>query len=161
MSLMQTALFFASALNKGSYGFNGFGHNIVLDDVFEQEGTEPPRKKACVVKSAPMTAGKKALTATKMARKSVPTTAAGKPSTSEQDPDYEPGEGGGAGESDDDSNTEDVINPLIDQELCIYDCYAVDITDGYYNTKNSIRTCPMKNQCYYGQQCASSEEFKT
>ena len=40
-----------------------------------------------------MTAGKKAQTATKVARKSVPTAAAGKQSTStaEQDPDYEPG----------------------------------------------------------------------
>ena len=94
MSLMQKAIFFASALNKGSYGFNGFGHNIVLDDFFEQEGTEPPRKKVHVVKSVPMTEGKKAPTATNVARKSVPTAAAGKPSTSEQDPDYEPGEVG-------------------------------------------------------------------
>ena len=47
MSLMQKALFSASALNKGSYGYNGFGHNIVLEDFFEVEGTEPPRKK-CV-----------------------------------------------------------------------------------------------------------------
>ena len=47
MSLMQKALFFVSALNKGSYGFNGFGHNIVLEDFFEVEGTEPPWKK-CV-----------------------------------------------------------------------------------------------------------------
>ena len=89
MSLMQKALFFASALNKGSYGFNGLGHNIVLDDFFEQEGTEPPRKRACVVKSVPMTVDKKLPAATKVARKSVPTAAAGKPSTSEQDPDYE------------------------------------------------------------------------
>ena len=117
---MQKALFFASALNKGSYGFNGFGHNIVLEDFFEVEGAEPPRKKACVVKSVPMTAGKKVQTATKVARKSVPTAAAGKRSTStaEQDPDYEPGEGG-TGESDDELDTEDVINPLIDQELYI------------------------------------------
>ena len=50
MALMQKALFFASALNKGSYGYNGFGHNIVVDDFFEQEGTEPLRKKARVVK---------------------------------------------------------------------------------------------------------------
>ena len=41
-----------------------------------------------------MTVGKKPPTATKVARKGVPTAAAGKPSTSEQDPDYEPGEGG-------------------------------------------------------------------
>ena len=75
---MQKALFFASALNKGSYWLNGFGHNIVLEDFFEVEGAEPPRKKACVVKSVPMTAGKKAQTATKVARKRVPTAAAGK-----------------------------------------------------------------------------------
>ena len=69
---------------------------------------------------------------------------------------------GGAGESDDDdSDTEDVINPLIDQELYIYDCYMVDITDGHYNTKASIKTCPTKNQCYCSQQFASSDEFKT
>ena len=55
MSLMQKVLFFASALNKGSYGFKGFGHNIVLEDFFEVEGAEPPRKKACVVQSVPMT----------------------------------------------------------------------------------------------------------
>ena len=103
MPLMQKALFFASALNKGSYGYKSFGHNIVLEDFFEVEGTESPRKKAHVVQSVPITAGKKAQTSTKVARKSVPTAAAGKPSTStaEQDPDYEPGEGG-AWESDDD-----------------------------------------------------------
>ena len=127
---------------------------------FEQEDTEPPRKRACVVKSVPMTVGKKPPTVTKVARKSVPTAAAGKPSTSKQDPDYEPGEVG-AGESDDDSDTEDVINPLIDQELYIYDCYAVDITDGNYNTKTSIKTCPTKDQCYCSQQFVSSDEFKT
>ena len=72
----------------------GFGHNIVLDDFSEQEGTEPPRKKVPVVKPVPMTVGKKLPSATKVARKSVPTAAAGKQSTTEQDPDYEPGEGG-------------------------------------------------------------------
>ena len=61
---------------------------------FEQDGTEPPRKKVHVVKSVPMTVGNKLPTATKMARKSVLTAAAGKPSKLEQDPDYEPGEGG-------------------------------------------------------------------
>ena len=35
MALMQKALFFASALNKGSYAYNSFGHEIVLDDFFE------------------------------------------------------------------------------------------------------------------------------
>ena len=54
MALMQKALFFTSALNKGSYGYNGFGYNILVDDFFEQEGTEPPRKKARVVKSVPL-----------------------------------------------------------------------------------------------------------
>ena len=100
---MQKPLFFASALNKGSYGFNGFGHNIVLEDFFEVEGAELPRKTACVLQSVPMTVGKKVHTATKVARKSVPTAAAGKPSTS-TDPNYEPGERRGAGESDDDDS---------------------------------------------------------
>ena len=94
MSLMQKALFFASVLNKGSYGYYGFGHNIVLDDFFEQEGTEPPRKRVHVVKSVPMTMGKKPPTVTKVAKKTLPTSAAGKASTSEQDPDYELPEGG-------------------------------------------------------------------
>ena len=31
MALMQKVLFFASALNKGSYAYNGFGHNIVVE----------------------------------------------------------------------------------------------------------------------------------
>ena len=94
-----------------------------------------------------MTAGKKVQTATKVARKSVHTAAAGKPSTS-TDPDYEPGEGGAGESDDDDSDTEDVINLLIVQELYIYDCYTVDITDGHYNTKTSIKTCPTKNQFF-------------
>ena len=42
-----------------------------------------------------MTVSKRPPTATKVARKRVPTAAAGKPSTSEQDPEYEPPEGGG------------------------------------------------------------------
>ena len=54
-----------------------------------------------------------------------------------------------------------MINPLINQELYIYDCYVVDITDGHYNTKTSIETCPTKNQCYCSQQFASSDKFKT
>ena len=61
VALMQEALYFASALNKGSYGYNGFGHNIVVHDFFEQEGTEPLRKKARVVKSVPLATGKKPL----------------------------------------------------------------------------------------------------
>ena len=87
---------------------------IVLEDFFEVEGAEPPGNKACVLQSVPMTVGKKVQTATKVARKSVLTAAAGKPSTStaEQDPDYEPGEVRGTGESDDESDTEDVINSL-------------------------------------------------
>ena len=161
MALMQKALFFASALNKGSYGYNRFGHNIVVDDFFEQEGTEPPRKKARVVKSVPLAMGKKPPTATKVTRKTQPSAAAGRASTS--DPDYQPPEGAPEGDSDEESvsDTEDVVNPLIDQEIYIYDCYAVDITDAQYNTKTGIKTCPTKNQCYCGQQFGSPQEFKT
>ena len=64
MALIQKTLFFASALNKGSYDYNGFGHNVVVDDFCEQEGTEPLRKKARVVKSVPLAMGKKPPTAT-------------------------------------------------------------------------------------------------
>ena len=46
MSFMQKALFFASALNKGSYTFNGFGHTITVDDFFEAEEAEPPQKES-------------------------------------------------------------------------------------------------------------------
>ena len=159
MALMQKALFFASALNKGFYGYNGLGHNIVVDDFFEQEGTEPPRKRARVVKSVPLAMAKKPPTATKVAKKTQPSAAAGKASTS--DPDYQPPEGAPQGDSDVESDTEDVINPLIDQEIYIYDCYTVDITVAQYNTKTSIKTCPTKNQCYCGQQFGSPEEFKT
>ena len=59
MSFMQKALFFAPALNKGSYAVNGFGHTITVDDFFEVEEAEPPRKKARVAKSVPLAAGKK------------------------------------------------------------------------------------------------------
>ena len=45
MTFMQKALFFASALNKGSYTFNGFGHTINVDDFFEAEEAEPQEKK--------------------------------------------------------------------------------------------------------------------
>ena len=76
---------------KGSYDYNGFGHNIVVDDFFEQEGTEPPRKRARVVKSVPLATGKKLPTATKVAKKTQPSAAAGKASNS--DPDYQPPEG--------------------------------------------------------------------
>ena len=105
--------------------------------------------------------GKKPPTATKVARKTQPSAAAGKASTS--DPDYQPPEGPPEGDSDEESvsDTEDVINPLIDQELCIYDCYAMDIADAQYNTKTGIKTCPTKNQCYCGQQFGSPQEFKT
>ena len=129
MALMQKALFFASALNKVSYAYNGFGHNIVVDDFFEQEGTEPLRKKARVVKSVPLAMGKKTPTASKVARKTQPSAAASKASTS--DPDYQPPEGASEGDSDEESvsDTEDVINSLIDQDLYIYDSYAMDITD--------------------------------
>ena len=89
MALMQKALFFSSALNKGSYAYNGFGHDIVLMIFLKFHGKEPPRKKVCVVKSVPYTMSKKPQTATKVARKTTPTA-----STSEQDPDYEPPQGG-------------------------------------------------------------------
>ena len=161
MALMQKALYFASALNKGSYAYNGFGHNIEVDDFFEQEGTEPLRKKARVVKSVPLAVGKKPPTATKVARKTQPSAAASTASTS--DPDYQPPEGAPEGDSDGESvsDTEDVTNPLIDQDICIYDCYTVDITDAQYNTKTGIKTCPNKNQCYCGQEFGSPQEFKT
>ena len=91
------------------------------------------------MKSVPYVLGKKPPTATKVASKTQPSAAADKASTS--DADYEPPEGG---DSDVESDTEDVINPLIDQELYIYDYYMVDITDERYNTKTSIKTCPTK-----------------
>ena len=84
----------------GAYGYNGFGHNIVVDVFFEQEGTEPLRKKARVVKSAPLATGKKPPTATKVARKTQPSAAASKASTSY--PDYQPPEGAAEGDSDED-----------------------------------------------------------
>ena len=116
----------------------------MVDDFFEQEGTEPLRKKARVVKSVPLAMGKKPPTASKVARKTQPSAAAGKASTS--DPDYQPPEGASEGDSDEESvsDTEDVINSLIDQDLYIYDCYAMDITDAQYNTKTDIKTCPSK-----------------
>ena len=96
MTFMQKALFFASALNKGSYAFNGFGHTITVDDFFEAEEAESPRKKARVVKSVPLAAGKKPQVATKVAKKTQPSTGA-KAGTS-GNPTYEPGEGEGQGE---------------------------------------------------------------
>ena len=62
-------------------------------------------------------------------RKTQPSAAVGKASTS--DPDYQPPEGAPEGDSDEESvlDTEDVINPLIDKDLYIYYCYSVDITD--------------------------------
>ena len=133
----------------------------MVDDFFEQEGTEPLRKKARVVKSMPLAMGNKPLTATKVARKTQPSAAAGKASTS--DPDYQPPEGAPEGDSDEESvsDTEDVINSLIDQEIYMYDCYAMDISDAQYNTKTGIKTCPTKNQYYCGQQFGSPQEFKT
>ena len=52
-----------------------------------------------------------------MARKTQPSAAAGKASTS--DPDYQPPEGAPEGDTDEESvsDTEDVINPLIDQDI--------------------------------------------
>ena len=63
----------------------------MVDDLFEQEGTEPLRKKVRVVKSVPLAMGEKPPMATKVARKTQPSAAAGKASTS--DPDYQPPEG--------------------------------------------------------------------
>ena len=155
MSFMQKALFFASALNKGSYAFNGFGHTITVDDFFE---AEPPRKKARVVKSVPLAAGKKPQVATKVAKKTQPSTGA-KVGTS-GDPTYEPGKGEGQGDvSDSESESEDVIHPLIEQDLYVYECYNVVISDGHYNTKTNIKTCPQKNQCYCGEQFEIQAEF--
>ena len=133
----------------------------MVDGFFEQEGTKPLRKKARVVKSVPLAMGKKPPTATKVARKTQPSAAASKASTS--DPDYQPPEGAPEGDSDEESvsDTEDVINPLIDQEIYIYDYYAMDITDTQYNTKTGIKTCPTKKQCYCGQQFGFPQEFKT
>ena len=148
MSFMQKALFFVSALNKGSYAFNGFGHTITVDDFFEAEDAEPPRKKARVVKSVPLAAGKKPQMATKVAKKTQLSMGA-KVGTS-SDPTYEPGEGQGD-VSDSESESEDVIHPLIEQDLYVYECYNVDISDAHYNTKTNIKTCPLKNQCYCGE----------
>ena len=55
-------------------------------------------------------------------RKTQPSAAAGKASTT--DPDYQPPEGAPEGDSDEESvsDTKDVINPLTDQEIYIYDC---------------------------------------
>ena len=97
----------------------------MVDDFYEQEGTEPLRKKARVVKSVSLAMGKKPPTATKVARKTQPSAAASKASTS--DPDYQPPEGDSNEESV--SDIEDVINPLIDQDINIYDCYTMNITD--------------------------------
>ena len=127
MSFMQKALFFTSALNKGSYTFNGFGYTITVDDFFEAEEAEPPRKKARVVKSVPLAAGKKPQVATKFAKKTQPSTGA-KAGTS-GDPTYEPGEGEGQGDvSESESESEDVIHSLIEQYLYVYKCYNVDVT---------------------------------
>ena len=152
MSFMQKALFFASALNKGSYAVNGFGHTITVDDFFEIEEGEPPRKKARVVKSVPLAAGKKPQVAKKTQLSTGP-----KAGTS-SDPTSEPGEGQGD-VSDSESESEDVIHPLIEQDLYVYECYNVDIIDAHYNTKTNIKTCPLKNQCYCGEQFETQAEF--
>ena len=67
------------------------------------------------------------------------------------DPTSEPGEGQGD-VSDSESESEDVIHPLIEQDLYVYECYNVDIIDAHHNTKTNIKTCPLKNQCYCGEQ---------
>ena len=74
------------------------------------------------------------------------------------DPTSEPGEGQGD-VSDSESESEDVIHPLIEQDLYVYECYNVDIIDGHYNTKTNIKTCPLKNQCYCGEQFETQAEF--
>ena len=79
------------------------------------------------MKSVPLAMGKKPPTATKVAKKTQLSAAAGKASTS--NPDYEPPKSAPEGDSDVESDTEDVINPLIDQEMYIYNCYMVDISD--------------------------------
>ena len=86
-------------------------------------------EKARVVKSVPLAMGKKPPTATKVARKTQPSAAAGTASTS--DLDYQPPEGAPGGDSDEESvsDTEGVINSFIDQDIYIYDCYAANITD--------------------------------
>ena len=134
---------FASALNKGSYGYNGFGHNIVVDDFFEQEGTELLRKKAKVVKSVPLAMGKKPTTALRWPEKHSPQQLLARPVLliltinhlkvllkvivmKSQ------------------CQKQDVINPLIEQEIYIYDCYTMDITDAQYNNKTGIKICPTK-----------------
>ena len=73
--------------------------------------------------------------ARKVAKKTQPSTGA-KAGTS-GDPTYETGEGEGQGNV---SESEDVIHPLIEQDLCVYKCYNVDIGDGHYNTKTNIKT---------------------
>ena len=50
---MQKALCFASALSKGSYAFNGFGHTITVDDFFEAEEAEPQEKKQGLLSQFP------------------------------------------------------------------------------------------------------------
>ena len=61
------------------------------------------------MKSMPLAMGKKPPTVTKVAKEAQPSAAAGKARIS--DPDYQPPEG----DSDVESDTDDVINPLIDQ----------------------------------------------
>ncbi|MDA8031606.1 MAG: hypothetical protein MPK62_10885 [Alphaproteobacteria bacterium] len=69
----------------------------------------PPEKKARVVKSVPLAAGKKPRVATKVGKKKAGTSG---------DSTYEPGEGEGEGDvSESESESEDVIHPLIEQDL--------------------------------------------
>ena len=41
----------------------------------------------------------------------------------------------------------------------MYECYNVDIIDAHYNTKTNIKTFPLKNQCYCGEQFETQAEF--
>ena len=92
-----------------------------------------------MVKSVPLAAGKKPQVATKVAKKTQPST--GTKAGTSGDPTYEPGEGEGQGNvNESESESEDVIHPLIEEDLYVYECYNVDISDGHYNTKTNMRS---------------------
>ena len=148
MSFMQKALFFASALNKGSYTFNGFGHTITVDDFFEAEEAEPPRKKQGWLSQFPWQQEKnhkwpqrlpKKLSLLRVQRREHLVTLL-MSQVKERDRGM-------------------LVNPLIEQDLYVYECYNVDISDGHYNTKTNIKTCPQKNQCYCREQFETQAEF--
>ena len=119
----------------------------------------PQEKKQGWFKSVPLAAGKKNHKwPQRLPKKNQPSTGA-KVGTS-GDPTYEPVEGEGQGDvSESESESEDVIHPFIEQDLYVYECYNVDISDRHYNTKTNIKTCPKKNQCYCGEQFETQAEF--